>query len=82
MGKDGSAIRARWPAVAGVCLVVAVSLTAVGCATSHHHAKALACPPSAPTGGRAGAAGGSAAPAPTGEANPAVAAGWALPGGN
>ena len=82
MGKDGGAIRARWPAMAGVCLVAAASLAAGGCASSHHSAKALACPPGSPAGSGAGATGGSGAPAPTSKANPAVAAGWALPGGN
>jgi outer membrane protein assembly factor BamB len=82
MGKDGGAIRVRWPAMAGVCLVAAASLAAGGCTSSHHSAKALACPPSSPARGGAGAAAGSGAPAPAGKANPAVAAGWALPGGN
>jgi alcohol dehydrogenase (cytochrome c) len=82
MGKDGGAIRARWPAMAGVCLVAAASLAAGGCASSHHSAKTLACPPGSPARGGAGAAGGSGAPAPTAKANAAVAAGWALPGGN
>ena len=39
-------------------------------------------PAQLPAGSGAGAAGGSGAPAPAGKANPAVAAGWALPGGN
>ena len=82
MGRYGEAIRARWPAVAGVGLVAAASLAAGGCAGSHHPAKALACPPGSSAGSGAGAAGGSGAPAPAGKANPAVAAGWALPGGN
>jgi glucose dehydrogenase len=82
MGRYGSAIRPRWPAVAGVCLVAAASLAAGGCSSSHHPAQALACPPGSPAGSGAGAAGGSGVPAPTSKADPAVAAGWALPGGN
>jgi alcohol dehydrogenase (cytochrome c) len=82
MDRYRGAIRARWPAVAGMCLIAAASLAAGGCASSHHPAKALACPPGSPAGAGAGAVGGSAAPAPTGQANPAVAAGWARPGGN
>ena len=81
MGKDGSAIRTLRPAVAGASLVVAASLAAAGCGSSSHPAKALACPVSA-AGGGAGAAGGPGASPPAGRANPAVAAGWTLPGGN
>jgi alcohol dehydrogenase (cytochrome c) len=82
MDRCRGAIRARWPAAAGMCLIAAASLAAGGCASSHPPAKALACPPGSPAGGGAGAASGSAAPPPSGKANPAVAAGWALPGGN
>ena len=81
MGKDGSAIRALRPTVACACLVVAASLAAAGCGTKTHPAKALACPGSAAAGG-AEASSGQGASAPAGKANPAVAAGWTLPGGN
>jgi glucose dehydrogenase len=76
---QGHAIGARWrPAAAGASLVVVAALAAGGCGSSGSTKAPLVCPPSAPA---AGTAAGPAAPAAR-PAKAAVAAGWALPGGN
>jgi outer membrane protein assembly factor BamB len=89
MGAPESAVGPRWrSAVAGISVVVAAAGLAVGgCGSNSSGPKALACPAPGPAksaagGGGAGAAGGAGAPVPVGKANPAVAAGWTLPGGN
>jgi hypothetical protein len=81
--------RANRPAIASVILTVAASLAVGGCSGSGSTTAPLVCPPSAPAAGTAGAAAGPAASGAAssagkegGSANPAVAAGWALPGGN
>ena len=61
-------------AAAGAILTVAAGLAAGGCASSAHSSAASCLP--------AHAAAGQASSAPSGPANPAVAAGWTLPGGN
>jgi outer membrane protein assembly factor BamB len=63
----------------GVSVVLAAGLAVGGCTSSGSTAAPLACPPSAPA---AGTSGGPAASGAAGTANPAVAAGWSLPGGN
>jgi len=62
------------PAVVGVIVTVAAGLAAAGCASS---AKSSAASCSAQH-----AAAGQPATAPAASANPAIAAGWTLPGGN
>jgi alcohol dehydrogenase (cytochrome c) len=80
----GNAIGARWrSAVAGVSVVVVAGLAAGGCGSSGSTTAPLICPPSAPAAGTAaGPAASGAASRAGGSANPAVAAAWALPGGN
>ncbi len=68
------AYRVNRPAVASVILAVAAGLAVTGCASS---AK-----PGAATCSAGNAAAGQASSAPPGPPNPAVAAGWTLPGGN
>ena len=81
--------RVNRPAVAIVTLMVAAGLAVGGCSGSGSTTAPLVCPPSTPAAGTAGAAAGPAASGAAssagkagGSANPAVAAGWALPGGN
>jgi alcohol dehydrogenase (cytochrome c) len=62
------------PAVAGLTLLVAAGLAVGGCSGSSSHS-AAGCLSRPATAGAAGSA-------PGGSANPAVAAGWTLPGGN
>ena len=76
-------------AVASVTLAIAAGLAVGGCGSSGSTTAPLVCPPSAPAAGTAGAAAGPAASGPAGSAgkaggsaDPAVAAAWALPGGN
>jgi glucose dehydrogenase len=76
----------RWRrTVAGMSLVAAVGLAAGGCGNSSS-STAPACASKPAAAGGASAAGGSASPGAAGTAggpaNPAVAAGWTLPGGN
>jgi alcohol dehydrogenase (cytochrome c) len=68
-------MRTSTASLGSVSLVLAVG----GCGSSGSTAAPLVCPNSAPTAGTSGA--GAAGPA-AGSANPAVAAGWSLPGGN
>jgi outer membrane protein assembly factor BamB len=63
------------PAVASVTLLVAAGLAVGGCASSKSHSGTASCFAKP-------AAAGTASSAPGGSANPAVAAGWTLPGGN
>jgi alcohol dehydrogenase (cytochrome c) len=66
----------RRPGVAGVALLIVASLAAAGCSTSSSSR-----PSTAGCFSKAAAA-GQASSTPAGSANPAVAAGWTLPGGN
>jgi alcohol dehydrogenase (cytochrome c) len=63
------------PVVAGLTLLVAAALAVSGCSGSSSHSAATNCL-SRP------AAAGTAGSTPSGSSNPAVAAGWTLPGGN
>jgi outer membrane protein assembly factor BamB len=63
------------PAVAGVTLLVAAGLAVGGCGSSKGNSSTASC-------FARHAATGKASSAPGGSANPAVAAGWTLPGGN
>src|SRR5215472_14945153 len=74
-GQAGGASGTRWrPAAAGVSLVVAAGLTIGGCGSSSSSSSAPGCFSKAAAAAQPGPAGG--------PANPAVAAGWTLPGGN
>jgi alcohol dehydrogenase (cytochrome c) len=83
-GRAGGAAGPRWPAAAGMSLVVAVGLAAGGCGGSSPGTPA--CPAKPAAAGGASAAGGPATPAAAGQAGGparrAVAAGWSRPGGN
>jgi alcohol dehydrogenase (cytochrome c) len=70
----------RGSAVACVSLVLAAGLAVGGCSSST--SSAFTCPPIPATGGKAGTAAAGGAAAGGGSSNPAVAAGWSLPGGN
>ena len=63
------------PAVAGVTLLIAAGLAVGGCGSSKAHSSTASC-------FAKHAAAGTAGSAPGGSSNPAVAAGWTLPGGN
>jgi alcohol dehydrogenase (cytochrome c) len=63
------------PAVAGVVVLVAAGLAVGGCASSKSSSSTASC-------FAKHAATGTASIAPGGSSNPAVAAGWTLPGGN
>ena len=64
------------PTVAGVALLTVASLAAGGCSSSGTSSSGTAgCASKAAAAGQAGST-------PAGPANPAVAAGWTLPGGN
>jgi outer membrane protein assembly factor BamB len=72
-------MRTSTASLGSVSVVLAAGLAVGGCSSSGSTAAPLVCPNSAPTAGTSGAgAAGTAA----GSANPAVAAGWSLPGGN
>jgi glucose dehydrogenase len=72
-------MRTSTASLGSVSLVLAAGLAVGGCSSSGSTAAPLVCPNSAPTAGTSGAG---AAGAAAGSANPAVAAGWSLPGGN
>jgi glucose dehydrogenase len=75
MSKEGSSIGPHWRFwVAGVSLVLAASLAIGGCSSS---SSTPSCSPNSAAVGKESTAASSAS-----SANPAVAAGWTLPGGN
>ena len=75
-------IRTSTAGLGSASLVLAAVLAAGGCASSGSTAAPLVCPPSASAAGTSGGAAAGAAGQAGGTANPAVAAGWSLPGGN
>ncbi len=72
-------MRTGTASLGSMSLVLAAGLAVGGCSSSGSTAAPLACPNSAPTAGTSGAGGAGTA---GGSANPAVAPGWSLPGGN
>jgi alcohol dehydrogenase (cytochrome c) len=75
-------MRTSTASLGSMALVLAAGLAAGGCGSSGSTAAPLNCSPSAPAAGTSGGAAAAAAGEAGGSANPAVAAGWSLPGGN
>jgi glucose dehydrogenase len=74
-GRRPGQAASRRPALAGVSLVIVAGLAVAGCGSSNGHSNVASCFAKHTTAGPGNSA-------PGGGPNPAVAAGWTLPGGN